>query len=205
MYGKPVDSRDDSVMGRLYEIAEAQGGLLASYQAVEAGIPRSTLSYHATAGRTLERLGHGVYRMRRFPSPAHAHVIAGWLALARADAVVSHVSALELLELTDLIADSVDVTLPRSKRGLRAPLGVRLHFTERSIAPQSQREVLGVPVTSVERTLVDVVRSSGWSEQIDLGINQAVRRGLTSPQRLKDALPIRWQSRLDAVLAQDAG
>ena len=120
-------------MDRLYEIAEAQGGFLAAHQAVAAGIPRSTLSYHATEGDALERVGHGVYRMRRFPAPPHGHVIAGWLALARADGVVSHESALELLDLSDLIADEVHVTLPRAKRGLRTPPGVHTHFTDRLI------------------------------------------------------------------------
>ena len=107
-------------MGRLYEIAEAQGGFLAAHQAVAAGIPRSTLSYHATEGDALERMTWRS-RMRRFPAPPHGHVIAGWLALARADGVGPHESALELLKLADLIADEVHITLPRAKRGLRTP------------------------------------------------------------------------------------
>jgi hypothetical protein len=114
-----ADSSDSSVIGRLYEIAETQGGFLAAHQAVAAGIPRSTLSYHATEGDALERVGHGVYRMRRYPAPPHGHVIAGWLALARADGVVSHESALELFDLTDLIADEVHITLPRARRSAR--------------------------------------------------------------------------------------
>src|SRR5262245_26224446 len=92
---------------RLYAVAEAQGGYLNAQQALEVGVPRSTLTYHAREGGTLERVGRAVYRLRRFPSSPHEHVIPAWLALARADAVVSHVSAMELLELTDMIADEV--------------------------------------------------------------------------------------------------
>jgi predicted transcriptional regulator of viral defense system len=200
MSKESVDSRDSTVMDRLYEIGEAQGGFLAAHQAADAGISRSTLSYHATEGNALERVGHGVYRLRRFPTPPHGHVIAGWLAVARADAVVSHESALELLDLTDVIADTVHVTLPRSKRGLRTPLGVRIHFTERLIDQRHRREVKGVPVTGVERTLADLLRAGGWTEQIDLAVRQAVQRGLTTPRRLKAELPGKWRPRLEIAL-----
>jgi predicted transcriptional regulator of viral defense system len=204
MYGEPVDSRDGSVLDRLYEIAEAQGGFVAAYQAADAGIPRSTLSYHAIEGDALERVARGVYRLRRFPTPPHGHVIAGWLALARADGVVSHESALELLELTDLIADEVHVTLPRAKRGLRTPPGVRSHFTDRPIDARHRRNVLGIPVTSVERTLTDLLRSGGWTEQTDLAIRQAIRRGLTTRGRLEAEMPAKWHSRLHGALDWDA-
>jgi predicted transcriptional regulator of viral defense system len=204
MSGESVDSSDSSVIDRLYEIAEAQGGFLAAHQAVAAGIPRSTLSYHATEGDALERVGHGVYRMRRFPAPPYGHVIAGWLALARADGVVSHESALELLDLTDLIADEVDITLPRAKRGLHTPPGVHIHFTDRLIDRRARRLVLGIPVTSVERTVADLLRSGGWTEQTDLAVRQAIRRGLTTRRRLEGELPAKWRSRLDGAIGRDA-
>lgn len=188
---------------RLYEIAEAQGGFLTARQAVDAGLPRSTLSYHATVSNALERLGHGLYRLRRFPVPPHGHVIAGWLGLARADGIVSHVSALELFDLTDLIADTVHVTLPRAKRGIRSPPGVRVHYTSRPIDQQSRRRVLGVPVTSVERTVADTLRSDGWTEQTDLAVRQAIRRGLTTRRHLDATLPAKWRPRLDAALDRD--
>lgn len=126
--------------------------------------------------------------------------MAGWIGLAPADAVVSHVSALEMLELSDLIADEVHVTLSRDKRGLRIPAGVRAHFTTRPIDRSQRTWVLGVPVTSVERTLADQLRSAGWTEQIDLAIQQAIHRGLTSRRRLEAALPAKWRRRLSAAL-----
>lgn len=199
MYGIPVDSDDSSVLDRLYGIAEPQGGFVAARQAVEAGIPRSTLSYHATEGDSLERVGRGVYRLRRFPTSPHAHVIASWLALARADAVVSHESAAELLEITDLIPDVVHVTVPRSRRGLHSAQGVRIHFSDRPVG--RRRDVLGVPVTGAERTIADLLRSGGWTEQSDLAVRESIGRGLTTPRRLRAELPVKWQPRLDAVLA----
>jgi predicted transcriptional regulator of viral defense system len=134
-----------SVIGRLYELAAPQGGYFTARQAGDAGVSRQTLSYHATSGSSLERVGPAVYRLRRFPEPSHGHVFAGWLPLAHADAVVSHESALELLDLADVIA-----------------------------------------------------------EQVDLAVQQSVRRGLTTPRKLRAALPATWRSRLDSALERDA-
>jgi predicted transcriptional regulator of viral defense system len=191
-------------MDRLYELASPRGGYFTARQAGEAGVSRQTLSYHATEGGSLERVGPAVYRLRRFPEPPHGHVIAGWLALARADAVISHESALELLEITDVIADQVHVTLPRDKRGLAVPPEVRAHYTVRPPDRAQRRRVAGVPVTSVERTITDLLRSGGWTEQIDLAVQQSIRRGLSTPRKLRAALPARWQSRLDTALERSA-
>jgi predicted transcriptional regulator of viral defense system len=191
-------------MDRLYELAAPQGGYFTARQAGKAGVTRQILSYHATNGRSLERVAPAVYRLRRFPEPSHGHVIAAWLALARADAVVSHDSALELLDITDVIADQVHVTLPRDKRGLAIPPEVRAHFTVRPVDRAHRRRVAGVPVTSAERTITDLLRTGGWTEQIDLAVRQSIRRGLTTPRKLHAALPIKWRSRVDAVVEREA-
>ena len=197
-------SRDSAVIDRLYELAAPQGGYFTAHQAGEAGVSRQTLSYHATAGNSLERVGPGVYRLRRFPEPPHGHVLASWLPLARADAVVSHESALELLDVADVIADQVHVTLPRGKRGLAVPPDVRAHYPVRSLSRADRRRVGAVPVTSVERTITDVLRTGGWTEQIDLAVEHSVRRGLTTPRKLREALPTKWQPRLDSALERAA-
>jgi hypothetical protein len=62
--------------------------------------------------------------------------------------------------------------------------------------------VQGVPVTGVERTLADLLRAGGWTEQIDLAIRQAIQRGLTTPRRLTAELPAKWRRRLDAALGE---
>ena len=201
MARKIGEIRDRKAEDLLYVLGESQGGYLTAQQAVDAGVPRSTLSYHAGEGSTLERVGHAVYRLRRFPSTPHGQVIAAWLALSRADAVVSHVSALELLELTDQIADAVHVTLPRSKRGSTVPEGVKVHYTQRPIGRQERRRAMGVPVTGVERTIADVVRVGGWTEQVDLAVRQALRRGQTTLPRLSARMPKTWQTHLRAAAA----
>jgi predicted transcriptional regulator of viral defense system len=189
MAGNVGKARDGSAVDVLYGLGEPQGGYFTAQQALEAGVPRSTLSYHAQVGGPVRRIGRGVYRLRRFPSSPHEHVIPVWLGLSRADAVVSHVSALELWELTDMIADEVHVTLPRAKRGTTIPQGVRPHFSDQPLPRIDRQRTMGVPVTGVERTIADVVRSDGWTEQVDMAIHQALRRGQTTLPRLSQRLP----------------
>jgi hypothetical protein len=69
---------------------------------------------------------------------------------------------------------------------------------------RDRRLVLGIPVSSVERTLVDMLRSDGWTEQTDLAVRQALRRGLTTRWRLEAALPSKWRARLDGAIDRDA-
>lgn len=54
-----------------------------------------------------------------FQSP-RAHVVAAWLPLKSAGAVVSHESALEMYGLADVIPSAVHVSIPRTKRGVLA-------------------------------------------------------------------------------------
>jgi predicted transcriptional regulator of viral defense system len=201
MVDKPGEIGDMSVQDCLYALAEGQSGFFTARQAIDAGVARSTLTYHARVGGMLRRPERGVYRLRRFPSSPHEHVICAWLGLSRAGAVVSHRSALELMELTDLIADEVHVTVPRSKRGAVVPAGVRVHFTARPIEGHHRHTVSGIPVTGVERTIADVVRADGWSEQVDLAVRQSLSRGMTTPGRLSEALPKTWQRRLQGAVS----
>jgi predicted transcriptional regulator of viral defense system len=196
MVGNLGEIGDRNVQDRLYALGEGQGGYLTARQAIDAGVARSTVTYHARDDGMLRRAGRGVYRLRRFPSSPYEHVMCAWLGLSRVDGVVSHVSALELLELTDLIADEVHVTVPRSKRGAAIPSGARLHYTARPIEGRHRHTVSGMPVTGVERTIADVVRADGWSEQVDLAVRQSLSRGMTTPGRLSEALPKTWQRRL---------
>jgi hypothetical protein len=76
---------------------------------------------------------------------------------------------------------------------------VRAHFTDRLVGSQDRRRVLGVPVTGVERTIADVVRSAGWTEQVDLAVSRALLRGQTTVPRLGRQLPKLWQTRLRAI------
>ena len=61
--------------------AEAQAGYFTAQQAVNAGMDRSTLRYHARPGGRYERMRRGLYRLRHFPSSPYEHIMVAWLPL----------------------------------------------------------------------------------------------------------------------------
>ncbi|MGH2782428.1 MAG: type IV toxin-antitoxin system AbiEi family antitoxin domain-containing protein [Thermoleophilaceae bacterium] len=171
----------------LYRLAESQAGYFTAQQAIAADMDRSTLRHHARPGGRYERVRRGLYRLRHFPSSTHEHVVAAWLGLGDAGAVVSNESALELYELSDVIPTAIHISLPRAKRGQRPRQGVRFHTLERPPGPSEVRSAHGVVVTTPERSIVDCLESGTQPEQIEMAISQALDRGLTTPRRLRGA------------------
>ena len=171
----------------LYRLAEAQAGYFTARQALAAGMERSTLRHHARPGGRYERVRRGLYRLRHFPTSAHEHVVAAWLPLREVGAVVSHESALELHDLSDVIPTAVHLSLPRAKRGQRPRPGVRLHTVERPPGTSEVRTVHGLPTTSPERSIVDALDAGTQPEQVELAIGQALQRELFTPRRLHAA------------------
>lgn len=171
----------------LYQLAEGQAGYFTAGQAIRAGMDRSTLRYHARPGGRYERTRRGLYRLKHFPSSPYEHIVAAWLPLRQAGAVVSHVSALELYGLSDAIPDAVHVSVPRTKRGQRPRTGVRIHTLERALQPAEVRTVAGVSVTSPERSVADSLEGGGQPDQVELAIHQILSRGLSTSGRLRGA------------------
>jgi predicted transcriptional regulator of viral defense system len=190
----------------LYRLAESQAGYFTAEQALQAGMDRSTLLHHARPGGRYERVRRGLYRLRHFPSSPHEHVVAAWLDLPE-PAVVSHESALELYELSDVIPNAVHITLPREKRGRRPRAGVKFHMLTQAPSPNEVRRVDGVLATTPERTIVDSLEAGTQPEQIELAVQQALERGLTTPRRLRaaaDDRSNRVRQFIDRVLTEHA-
>lgn len=188
----------------LYRLAESQAGYFTAQQAVDAGMDRSTLRHHARDGGRYERVRRGLYRFRHFPSSPYEHVVAAWLPLREAGGVISHESALELHDLSDVMPTAIHITLPRAKRGQRPRPGVRFHTLEHPPTSSEVSAGSGVPVTTPERTIVDAAEAGTQPEQVEMAIRQALDRALTTPRRLRSATqgrPARTRRLIERVLA----
>src|SRR5450759_3761078 len=118
--------------GALFAIATEQAGYFTTAQARDCGFNSPLLTHHAKSGRFV-RVARGLYRLRDYPSSPREELIAAWLRLAP-DAAVSHESALEILDLSDVIPSSIHVTVPRARRKLSRMPGVSIHTTIRPLA-----------------------------------------------------------------------
>lgn len=171
----------------LYALAESQSGYFTTSQAVGAGMDPSTLRHHARPGGRYVRIRRGLYRLRHFPSGPDDELIAAWIPLRGAGAVVSHESALRLYDLSDVMPTAMHFSVPRAKRGQRPRPGVKLHSLESPPKKSEVRELGGMLVTTPERSIVDSLESGTQLEQVELAIDQAIDRGLSTPRRLRAA------------------
>jgi predicted transcriptional regulator of viral defense system len=161
-------------------------GYFTAAQARECGFSRPLLSRHARSGRFI-RVRQGLYRLRDYPSSSNEDVMAAWLSVGKGGAVVSHESALDLLELSDVIPNAIHITVPRSRRYLTPVPGVRVHTSSR---PFGLRDVVtrqGMRITSPTRSILDSAQDLTAPEQIEMAIRQAADRGQLDPERLRAA------------------
>lgn len=175
---KIADSTPDE--DALYLAAETRAGYFTTAQAADAGYSRALLAHHASAGN-LERVDHGIYRLKRYPESPHADLVVASLR-AGDSAAVSHESALTLWGLSDALPGEVHVTVPRTASRRRP--GLRLHTGALDAGDITERD--GVKVTTVERTIADVARSGLSDELVLQAIEEALNRGLTTPPRLRE-------------------
>lgn len=184
----------------LFQIASGQMGYFTAAQARAHGITRMLLHYHMRKGRIV-RVYRGVYRFRDYPSTLREEVAAAWLAVGKDDAVVSHESALDLLEISDIIPNAIEITVPRSKRYVTPPAGITLHT---SIRPFEARDITyrnGIRVTSPTRTIVDITEAGTSVEHVERAVSEALPAGMTSARRLRAAAASR-SLRVQRVIEQ---
>jgi hypothetical protein len=173
-----------NVVARASHIAAGQWGLLTTAQAAHEGISRLQLARLADAG-VLQRVGRGVYATTS-SAAEHLSLRAAWLALDPAHTaelrlvnpiaagVVSHASAAGLHQLGDLLDDQHEFTLAQRKQTVRG--GIRIHRGD--LLAQDVTVVEGLPVTTVERTIADLLRAGHDPEHVAQILGQGMRRGV---------------------------
>lgn len=164
----------------LGEISAGQWGMLTATQARTRGISRSNLAHREGDGR-LERLAHGVYRQAGSPSLPLDDLRAAWLSTNPAK--LAH----ERTADPDVIVGSAAGALVHRIGGID-PLPYLLithgrRQTQRQEIAYSQRPVDmedvtvrdGLPVTTVERTIADLLRDYGDISLVADALRDATR------------------------------
>jgi len=191
---------------KLFEHASGQQGYFTSAQDVAAGYSRSLLSHNSKEGRFV-RSHHGVYRLRQYPTSPHEDLMAAWLAVGKTS-VVSHESALSILQLVDTIPNQIHITIPRSRRYKKAWPGVKIHTTIRPLTKDQVVTREGISITSPTQSILDFAESGGAPEQVGRATSQALQKGLITRSGLIDAAQQRSEriERLvSSALAESAG
>jgi very-short-patch-repair endonuclease len=171
------------------------------------GITRSVLRILVQKGE-LVSVALGVYvsadyaaRVRLFRGGELALRVGAQLANMAPGAVASHQTAAGLHEL-DVLGPPEDLAITRPPGTSRTGKpGVRVHATR--LPRKHVTEQLGVPVTTVARTVVDLARSTSFRDGVVVA-DSALRMNLTSKPRLRQVLaecgPIRGTQRARDVI-----
>jgi uncharacterized protein YjiS (DUF1127 family) len=160
-------------------LAGRQRGLVTRRQLREAGVGSEAIR-HRLEQKRLHEQHRGVYSVGTGSVDRHGRWLAAVLACGDR-AVLSHASAAELWGLLRPVAGPIHVTLPGTNRGRRADIAV--HATRRLCRREWTRR-LAIPVTTVERTLVDLAPDP----RLDRALEQAFAMRLLGPSRMAEAL-----------------
>jgi predicted transcriptional regulator of viral defense system len=169
-------------MDELYALAEEHDGLLVSKDARALGIQDSVLVRLAQRGR-LERMSRGVYRIAHFPADRFSQyreaVLWAQASQGPERIALSHETALLIYGISDVNPARVTLTVPMSARLRRErPEWITIHRADLSAEEISKHE--GMPVTSVERSVMDVLSTTHRVDIAQKAIVDALREGLLS-------------------------
>lgn len=168
----------------LAELSSAQWGLFTSAQAAQRGVSRLDLSRLAEAG-LIERVLHGVYRDAGAAGDEFEGLRASWLAIVpsqaahlrlhspTSDVVVSGVSAARLHGVGDFREDRYEFTSQVRRQSQRQ--GV--HITVRPMGDDDATLRNGLPTTTSERTLADLVSARHDLTLVARALGDAMRQG----------------------------
>lgn len=168
-----------------------QWGLVTSAQAKGVGLSGVQL-LRLTDAALLESVGHGVYLLTAAGQPRHLEIKVAWLRLQPAvptwerstedpaAGVISHASACQLLELGDIPAPEVEISVRR--RRVATDPSVRLRTAV--IEPSDITVIDGLPVTTARRTILDLLSAKADGGHVGGVIADAERRDLISTEAM---------------------
>lgn len=168
----------------LNRLAYEQNGYFTAQQAAARGFSPQLLAHYLKTGR-FERPRRGLYRLADYPASSEDELRANWLSVGADSAVVSHESALQLLDLADVMPNRVHLLVPRRDRGKKKPQRVTLHTANHPFDRGDVWTWHGIRTTSPARSIVDAAAHGTAPEQIAAAVDQALERGLTTRGELR--------------------
>lgn len=166
------------IYARIDRLAAGQHGIVTYAQLTALGLGAGAIAWLMASGRTVA-VRRGVYRLCG-AAPSWTGTVLAAVAAAGEDAVLSHRSAAALWGLVDRQRESGRLEITCGRR-VRLD-GVCAHRHRLDAADRTVRN--SVPVTTIERTLLDLAESCD-RPTIGRHIDEAVRRGLTTIDRLR--------------------
>lgn len=173
-------------LSAIEELAASQWGLFTTAQAAHYGVQRNQISRLVEKGRA-EKLCYGVYRMTSGDETAGAEIKAAWMSIyhkdfvaermkkSPRDAVVAGRTAAFMHNFGDFYASPYTFIVSKRKQTTRDDMKYLLW----ELDEQDITFLNGLPVTTIERTIADLVRLREDPEHLNSVIADATRKGLS--------------------------
>ena len=184
-----------SALRELAEVTESQWGMVTSAQAIARGLNHMDLARLADSG-DLIRLTHGVYKDAGAPRDEHEELRAAWLSIEPKRlawertqerpslATVSGETATVLHGVGDLRAMRSEFTTLKRRQTQRQDV----RFRTRVLAREDVTIREGLPVTTLERTIADLVEARTQLDHIGAVMRDASRKTNLDVEQLETHL-----------------
>lgn len=175
-----------SRLEELLPLAEQNDGLVTASEARAMGITDSVLARLTQRGK-LERVARGVYRIPYFPADRLSQYREAvlWARASRGpeQVALSHETALGVYGISDVNPSQVHLTVPKDARlRRRKPKWIAIH--RGNLPPRDLTTHEGLPVTTVAKSVLDVMEATGRMEVARQAIKDARREGYISATEL---------------------
>jgi hypothetical protein len=184
---------------RCQRLLKLQHGVVASWQAGQAGITPSRMRSLVRCGRW-QPLHLGVYAAFSGKPPRDAIL---WSAVLRAgpQAILSHETAGELHGILDKRDNRIHVTVPQPQHMHPVP-GLVIHRSYRIL--QARDPMLHPPCTMIDETVLDLAQVAASFDDVVALVARACQQRLTTPFLLSESLTLRakfrWRREIDLAL-----
>jgi predicted transcriptional regulator of viral defense system len=178
-----------TLLDRLREVALDQHGYVTTAQAAGVGVPATELSKMVARGR-LDRVAHGVYLVPQVPATQYDPYMLAVLWTGAPEACLSHETALQAWEISDVNPDRIHVTVGKRRRiERRGGEGYVLHHQD--LEPAEVTWWQQIPVTDVPTAIGQCITWGTPTYLVKQALERAGRTSLLLPdarRRLAQAL-----------------
>ncbi len=162
----------------LTEVAADRFGLVTIDDAHQVGYEPKTLAKLAGRGQ-LERVSRGVYRVPFLPGGEMQAYMAAALWPQGAPGVLTHETALDLWDVSDVNPAKIHITVPRRHRPQReVPTAYVIHRED--LNPADLTAIEGVPVVKLARAIRQCAEAHLGRDLLEQATRQGRSRGLLS-------------------------
>ena len=169
-----MTSHRQELRHRLEAVAFNQAGYFSAAQARAAGYSYQAQKYHVEAGNWV-RIGRGLFRLPNWPvGPDDPYI--RWTLWSRGLGIVSHESALQVYDLSDVSPAVIHLSVPAGFRAKDSLVVLHSQIVDQGDIEQRAAWSVTTPL----RTLADVSGGDLSQQDIDQAVAEALERGLVT-------------------------